>query len=1847
MASSLFDFGPSQPIQIASGPGGYQPRTYSSTRRTTADDESWWDVTWGAMAGGFVNMASALSRRAGHLLNDVGDTNNVFDNWGDYLEQVKNDHPEWNPIAVDNAWDVITNPKALTQRIFSGLPMAASQFGIQAAGLALAPFTGGVSEELALATSAAIAYGVEGQSAYDEAVAHGASNMEAEGAAETSGVVNAIIQTKIPFTQFRFGDWVYKQIGWKAAGAALGQIESRTIGSVAKRFAQEIGIQATYGIGQGFVHDASVILASGDSLGGPQQFIDRRIQDAIGGAAQGLVTAPIFGAVPLVTKRVISTAMGNTSSAEPVFRSSFVQDQLQALGMDEADAKSATRVANSVVNDQDRQGLMKTLYSGLKGQGEVQGSFVAPIDEALGAFDKYQAVYPTLPDKMTAITLDQTLSKGGLSDTDKAMLGFNKIDPGSDEASKEVNLSAFNKTVMASRSTLDSTVGAYMGRQNLLTINDINRQEQAHINSLDTAKDAYWTKLEGAQRQTANQAYQATLGGQNVMASLPEFGDEQSNQVGVDMAKSQMGMQQTQKARSGIYDQLSGDSNLIVRSAKKKSLVSVGKAPEAGVMAINLVNGGLAEGNADAARALLGHAIKSGYTRLVMPDGVATATAQGLEPGSGEYEKVRAGQDVNFPNALLKEAQALDPSMQYSQTADGKTILALTPQAAAEGTRLAAAVAGGPQASLALAGRGIKLVEQIKTAKSAQAWQLFSEATVDALASSGRAAAIEKLIGKPWTQWTAEDTARVSTDFSKFVATGVSPNLETANAFNGLRKVAAQAALGYRSANPIQPLEMQHALSELFQPDTMEVQAKRQHVQSLLTSQSSAEPGGGVDNNALSTLAEAKWRALGYPQGMADEIYDAARYELSVEKGDKKFQGKLDQALQELSDLTSTQYEYTKPATQRFDDNPELQSLLYSLSDDEHVARTRFQSMGERVTNLVSMSYQITRTEFGRFAVRLGDMAETYERSIVGKFDPTIRSVVKGLSRADNRWLQTTDGAGITNYRKLLEQGLAAPNPRVQKLYDLHNAIYKFLGDQAYSNKMMVTLNDGWTVPFMPGKQVRMNRALNQDAFGALQAGAGPLFEAMRSAIIALNPHLENVLSGEYGPQRLRKFFGIDEKAPVRYAAFDQTRKLEQVPDVVMVNGSPKPIYHSDPYQLLNRQIQLQAKRIGMVKYFGYGPKLRNVTDVNIRSMARNLGVEFPITEGYIQNKLDEAGVGYMPDLSIRDLKAAARDADIDVRPSREDLIREVRKVNPNNMDPEQQASVLAMAKKLGGIAYKNRDFNDIYIDVMSRVEYPVTDVLEELRKGHIQQGGSASDFNDMLRVMQGLPYGWRDRNGLTRTLKLGSDILGAAQTSLTAIPHYLQPLQLAGVVGLKNIGKLLEARNNFLLDPDTTINQAVAMGGMRDSGLTWSIERGFFSEGVGRNIKQAASVLTGTHYARQRISAMNAETFRLVADGWSKNGIQGSDNRLAKMMGFSPDEITRINDGGMTPEDQARAVQRGVGMTQHVSEFSHRKGQVENVPLLGMIFNYFNYTAGQTRLVGGMIRDLGDSLGAIKRGDEGGIRMAGASMAKLAGYAAVLGGVGYAGILMRNAFKFQKPFDDDESLLAKAHQGLMEVGFYGATQRLMDPMKYGNSDSYKVMVGISPQLTAVAELMSAIKGWGKFGNFPAQTRADEYAKTVTPAYRAFWNWAEKVAWPSTIQYENSRSLLNGFRTTTLGLKPGSADDPVNPTYWPMFMAAKHDELDDARKLSEAYYKEALGKGVNYLDAKDDLRQSLLARAPIALSAENQRRLRDQLAEDDWAQMQATQHQYMSVVNAIAPPSGHAGRRFRAVRVRP
>jgi hypothetical protein len=276
---------PAQAGQVNQRPG------FRGTKPEDLISRDPFDVTVGAFEYGAADTARSIASRIGRATgsdyaNDVASS----------LRQFQEDHPNYAPVQVQNAWDLITNPKALVSHFSAGAP-----FMLAVGGLSAIPYAG-------VPLSMGLAYGVESQNAYESAIADGADEGTASTIGNITGVLNAGLQVASLNRIFKIPHLTVGGAGKSIVQEALAKTltTSKALG-LAGPAIKNLAIVALETSLQGAVREAVPSQIEGKPI--PSGFIERRLSELVDGA----VAAEVFG----IGRYAKDVAFGKVSATTP------------------------------------------------------------------------------------------------------------------------------------------------------------------------------------------------------------------------------------------------------------------------------------------------------------------------------------------------------------------------------------------------------------------------------------------------------------------------------------------------------------------------------------------------------------------------------------------------------------------------------------------------------------------------------------------------------------------------------------------------------------------------------------------------------------------------------------------------------------------------------------------------------------------------------------------------------------------------------------------------------------------------------------------------------------------------------------------------------------------------------------------------------------------------------------------------------------------------------------------------------------------------------------------------------------------------------------------------------------------------------------------------------------------------------------------------------------------------------------------------------------------------------------------------------------------------------------------
>ena len=330
--------------------------------RGVKDEKSWMATISDAIHQGAVTTGSGMGRRIGHLIPGK----DPFEYVGNWLQEYKIDNPHLNPQRIDSAYEMLVNPKMIAEVTFSTLPyMAASLAAVGPGALLKLGY-------LKMAGPFLVSYMVEGQGAYDEAVAAGHPE-KAELVANMVGPVAGMLEMSQLFRFLRFTKGGKQQLMNQAMKKSLKYLKK---GPVARKIASGMGeareltnLVATEGLTEATQGLWGELVPMGVYQGGPlaegrgvMDFFDRRGQEFIGGGVAG----GLFGGTGRIVSATRNAIKGDFKSrvrdwkddVEGTDRPRIKSQLVNEFGATENDAESVLQVFDTLMMHVEKEGKM-------------------------------------------------------------------------------------------------------------------------------------------------------------------------------------------------------------------------------------------------------------------------------------------------------------------------------------------------------------------------------------------------------------------------------------------------------------------------------------------------------------------------------------------------------------------------------------------------------------------------------------------------------------------------------------------------------------------------------------------------------------------------------------------------------------------------------------------------------------------------------------------------------------------------------------------------------------------------------------------------------------------------------------------------------------------------------------------------------------------------------------------------------------------------------------------------------------------------------------------------------------------------------------------------------------------------------------------------------------------------------------------------------------------------------------------------------------------------------------------------------------------------------------------------
>ena len=975
-------------------------------------------------------------------------------------------------------------------------------------------------------------------------------------------------------------------------------------------------------------------------------------------------------------------------------------------------------------------------------------------------------------------------------------------------------------------------------------------------------------------------------------------------------------------------------------------------------------------------------------------------------------------------------------------------------------------------------------------------------------------------------------------------------------------------------------------------------------------------------------------------------IEDLVPYEIKTdeikteETGEyKNLEAQLDSAKKGLDEARRSRIDIELSADLRISEGEiTVESLLSQESDKQVRARGDLRHAWDTASSIVSQIMPLRSTKGGRMFEKGLNIYFARLRKMEGEMENIIVDLNKALGgglSANKKWLQDIGheegNYAFTNARLMTDADSPVNvEPLNEKVEDYRNLVWKineYMGGRAQRAKVIQEMRAGSRI-FAQAKDPRMPRLYSTRAQQAMMDARGMEYEAIIDALYEAN---KDVMPGLKSKDAVRREISKNLKDPKKRRAglLQNVRVFKVVPDLVkMSNGKWFSLLRTAPYDVLSKSVSLQASRIAWVEVFGQG-EIIGLEDKKAKSLLKQftkiLNIEPKADKALLLSRLRDAGVfdEGMEKLSVKELRKIIAqenriiDEATDVKTADyihggvtlDDYRDAVDEVTHLQLDPKQERELREFVnQELKGIQTSGTDLKEVFALTRERLFNPTIDIVERLSNMHKQEGGDLTHFENITRLALGLPYHWMDRDIISRTVQLGSTVIGSAQTSLSTMVNIPQTImQVPRYVGF---GKYMQAVVESLSDYRMTRAQMAGMGGFSRVVKEFSFEHGHRLEGIGRMIRHGVGAITGLNFIAELNNVISARAFNLMAMDWDASGMSRGDIRLARELRLTEDEIRAVRDHQITDEIMAKVVQNGTGMTQFVAENPTHKGLLENWPLMKILFSYNSYALGTTRA---NVRLLKEGWDIVKNYDKAAGPIPSLSANNIADTVSYIkrltvflmgtAGAGFTSVILREMMKGRIPDRDeleDRSLWDRALAGLVEVQLFGAAQRILDPFKFASGDTSQLLVGLSPQMKATADLLGAlVGGFGIKGKFPLGERLSDTAQRHTPAVKGVITWLDKIAYPELDAYGAARIRSNKWKkdkAELLGETTGIGSYQIEPKYYPVREMVKRFDVKGARQAASEYYIDALKRGKTLDEASRRLRASLMSSRPVPLS---------------------------------------------------
>ncbi|GAI20158.1 unnamed protein product, partial [marine sediment metagenome] len=282
------------------------------------------------------------------------------------------------------------------------------------------------------------------------------------------------------------------------------------------------------------------------------------------------------------------------------------------------------------------------------------------------------------------------------------------------------------------------------------------------------------------------------------------------------------------------------------------------------------------------------------------------------------------------------------------------------------------------------------------------------------------------------------------------------------------------------------------------------------------------------------------------------------------------------------------------------------------------------------------------------------------------------------------------------------------------------------------------------------------------------------------------------------------------------------------------------------------------------IKQFGQS-LLETVSLPKLTAIAKLLEVYPKVDKESMEQKLLDAGLDevLVTESTVKDLRILARAAGVKLGNTSEELRDAINSIpNADTLTDVQMKGLSKHATKLGGIE-RDLEGDELLSAIQRRVDEEFEDVLRESRKQFIREGGKADRFDDIARLIQGIPLKSITRSKVWRWTHPMRAIIGAMHVSLAAIPNLTQVMNLVpGYTGWLNLAKAVGQRTFHKKDVETRLQDMGAMRVKIMPSLASTYEAGHTMQNVGRIVRDVGTRVTFLKWALQRNEAIAGEAF-------------------------------------------------------------------------------------------------------------------------------------------------------------------------------------------------------------------------------------------------------------------------------------------------------------------------------------------------------------------------------------------------